>query len=92
MGDILRQQVLQMTLLLREVRIYCWNATYQNKSLDVVKCRPTRGHGREDRCEVIVREYNVAGTFGDITSAAHGDANISLLQARAVVDAIACGL
>ena len=39
--------------------------------------------------EVVVGEYELAGLLGDLGAAAHGDADIGLLQRGGVVDGVA---
>ena len=48
-----------------------------------------RSTALHERGEVVVGEHELAGLLGDLRAAAHGDADVGLLQRGGVVDGVA---
>ncbi len=57
---------------------------------DILKDRPPLFHGRDNRSEIVVGERHGGGLFGHVGAGdPHGDTDISLLERRRVIDAVA---
>jgi hypothetical protein len=51
---------------------------------------PPEAHGSNDRCKIVIEQDQRGGFAGDVGPAApHGDADVSRLQGRSVVHAVA---